>query len=325
MGNNTYLPVLAWGSTIISLNGQQVLVWNALHVSGLAAPLYSLRAHFKQRSCDFISPNDAGMLVYFPSFILSVDTSSDCNLSYEHLGRSAPLYTLHYVQPWCAPQLYPSELSLSTNMVSKSPVLIEDDQLVSNFSPADCHLDCRPMASPPLDSPMPLVLPSSPSHLAPVTTPKPPVLLSAMSLEEVAQLLRHPNTSLLDIRPCNTANASDKKVHWTSEEIHRIMGCWKFRNYKHILEVSRDGEWMDGGEFSMTLGSYATIPKAKQGQSLDRTDYRYLNAVHMDIVFGDCVSVGGYHFPLILVDHATRYNWAFGLKTLSSSCILSAC
>jgi hypothetical protein len=27
-----------------------------------------------------------------------------------------------------------------------------------------------------------------------------------------------------------------------AEELHRIMGCRKFRNYKHILNVSRDGE-----------------------------------------------------------------------------------
>jgi len=104
-----------------------------------------------------------------------------------------------------------------------------------------------------------------------------------MSPEEVARLLHHPNTSLPDIRPCDTANASDTKVHWTSEEIHRIMGCRKFRNYKHILDVSKDGAWMDGGEFPMSLGSYATIPKAKRGQPLDRTVYRYLDAVHMDI------------------------------------------
>jgi len=145
-----------------------------------------------------------------------------------------------------------------------------------------------------------------------------------MSTEDVVRLLHHPNTSLPDIRPFDTANASDTKVHWTSEEIHRIMGCRKFHNYKHILDVSKDGAWMDGGEFPMSLGSYATIPKAKRGQPLDRTVYRYLDTVHMDIAFGDCVSVGGYRFALILVDRATRYNWAFGLKTLSSSCILSA-
>jgi hypothetical protein len=102
------------------------------------------------------------------------------------------------------------------------------------------------------------------------------------------------------------------------------MGCRKFRNYKHILDVSRHGEWVNGGEFPISLGLYATVPKAKRGTSLDRTSYKFLDAVHMDIAFGDCVSVGGSRYALILVDRATRYNWAFGLKTLSSDCILSA-
>jgi len=145
-----------------------------------------------------------------------------------------------------------------------------------------------------------------------------------MTRDEITRLLRHPDTTLPDVRPCDTDNASDTKVHWSSEEIHRIMGCRKFRNYKHIIDVSRDGEWIDGGEFPMSLGSYATIPKAKRGQPLERTDYRYLDVVHMNIAFGDCVSVGGYRYALILVDRVSRYNWAFGLKTLSSTCILLA-
>jgi len=145
-----------------------------------------------------------------------------------------------------------------------------------------------------------------------------------MSSDEVARLLHHPYTSLLDIHPYDTANASDTKTHWLSEEIHCIMGCRKFRNYKHNLTVSRDGEWVNGGEFPMSLGSYATILKAQWGTSLDCTSYRFLDAVHMDIAFGDCVSVGTFRFALILVDRATRYSWAFGLKTLSSDCILLA-
>ncbi len=102
------------------------------------------------------------------------------------------------------------------------------------------------------------------------------------------------------------------------------MGCRKFRNYKHLLQVSRDGEWVDGGEFPPSHGSYATIPKAKRGGLLDKTKYKYLDAVHMDIVFGDCISVGGFCYALILVDRATRYNWAFGLRSLSSVDIISA-
>jgi hypothetical protein len=102
------------------------------------------------------------------------------------------------------------------------------------------------------------------------------------------------------------------------------MGCRKFRNYKHLLQVSRDGAWVDGGEFPASLGSYATIPKSHRGKPLDRRRYKYLDAVHMDIAFGDCVAVGGYRYTLVLVDRATRYNWNFGLKTLSASDILSA-
>ena len=42
MGNNSYLPVLGRGTVIISLNGKRVLIRHALHVPGLAVPLYSL-------------------------------------------------------------------------------------------------------------------------------------------------------------------------------------------------------------------------------------------------------------------------------------------
>ena len=48
MGNKTYALVLGHGTAIISLNGQNVLVRDALHVPGLCIPLYSLRAHHRQ-------------------------------------------------------------------------------------------------------------------------------------------------------------------------------------------------------------------------------------------------------------------------------------
>ncbi len=34
----------------------------------------------------------------------------------------------------------------------------------------------------------------------------------------------------------------------------------------------------------------------------------YLDFVHVDITFGDCVLVGGFCYTLIFVDWATRYN-----------------
>jgi hypothetical protein len=46
--------------------------------------------------------------------------------------------------------------------------------------------------------------------------------------------------------------------------------------------------------------------------------------VHLDIAFGDCMSVGGFKYALMFVDRATRTNWCFGLKSLHLNNILSA-
>jgi hypothetical protein len=128
------------------------------------------------------------------------------------------------------------------------------------------------------------------------------VLLSSMSMEEIVSLVHHDGSALPSVRPCDTANESDSKMHWTAEEIHRTMGYWKFRNYRHLLLVSSSSEWVDGGEFPSSLGSFAIFPKAKHGLLLDCTRYRYLDVVHMDIMFGNCLSVGGFFHALILVD-----------------------
>ncbi len=137
-------------------------------------------------------------------------------------------------------------------------------------------------------------------------------------------LLHRAGSSLPPIRPCDTAKASDTKTHWSAKELHWVIGCWNFCNYKDFLQVSRDGQLVDGGEFPPLLESCITIPKAKCGLLLDWTFYHYLDAVHMDIVFGNCLSVSGFQYALILVDCAMRYNWMFGLKSLSSEYILGA-
>ena len=55
----------------------------------------------------------------------------------------------------------------------------------------------------------------------------------------------------------------------------------------------------------MSLGKYSTVRKSARGKSIDRTRYRYLDKVHVDIGFGDTTSIGGYRYCLVLVDRAT--------------------
>ena len=256
------------------------------------------------------------MHVYFPGVVLTVDTSSDCLLSYESLGKSASLSSLHYVQPRCLPVVYPTERSA---LVARTRAQTRRDHLLTLSSP---EVPAEPTPSSSVSDPSSTQVPQLPgdSSLPDVS----PTLLSTLTRDDITRLVHHEGSSLPPVRPCDRANGSDTKTHWTSEELHRALGCRRFRNYKHILQTSLDGQWIDGGEFPLALGSYATITKAKRGGAIDRADSRFLDIVHMDIVFGDCASVGGFCYALVLVDRATRYNWVYGLKVLSADSILLA-
>ncbi len=134
MGNNSYVPVLGRCPAIFALNSKCILVRNVLHTSGLAVPLYSLRTHITQQGCGFIGTGESDFLLYFPAFVLSVNTAVDCHLSFNPLVWSALLATLHYVQPRCPPSLYPSEVSASRSTVAPSPtspVMIKDNNIAT--------------------------------------------------------------------------------------------------------------------------------------------------------------------------------------------------
>ena len=292
MCNNSFAHVLGRGTAIISLNGQPILIHHVLHVPALRAPLYSLRAHLRQRGCGFVGSHDTGMHVYFPSLVLSVDRSTDCHLTHKPLGKSAPLSTLHYVQPCCPPTTYPDENSVfRATTVSPAPVLVKNEDELVMLDPVSPRLGVPPavespsfksvvpkrgpvLKAPPFsanaiasisqhlkllldclsglaDSPSPA---SAPLALEPVA----PKLLSSLSPDEVVRLVHRLGSLPPLVRPCNRSNGSNTKMNWTSEELHRALGCHQFCNYRHIIQTSLDGKWVDGGEFPLSLGSYTT-------------------------------------------------------------------
>jgi hypothetical protein len=104
-------------------------------------------------------------------------------------------------------------------------------------------------------------------------------------------------------------------------KLHRIFGCRRFRNQQHVIAASSNATLIHSGELPATIGDFATIPKPAKGQSISKRR-KYLDKVHMDIVFGDCLSLGGFRYALLLVDVATRYSWIFGMQTLTSNEII---
>jgi hypothetical protein len=344
MGNNSFAPIVGHSTAVISLNGKKILIRECLHVPDLRNPLYSLWAHQWQRGCGFIGMYGLGMHVFFPLFIMEIDTATDCHLRYEPIGWDCRLADLNYVQP-----KYITDTSASATAPipsSQPPATIEPDDDPADLPTFAFHWPKHPPSPrhPPLD--MSLLPPSTytksladldrneliqrlylveQNKWAPTkekgksTTP-----LDCMNQDKIITLLHHPNMTPPAICPCDTPNASDTKSHWTAEELHRITWCWHFWNYWHSISTTKDGSFINNGKFPVSIGAYTTIPKAPHSKLIDQTPSKYLDIVHLDIAFGNCMSIGGFKYALIFVDRTTRYNWCFGLKLLHHNDIIAA-
>ena len=69
---------------------------------------------------------ELGMHVFFPTFILEVDTATDCHLKYAPIGRNTSLSDLDYVQPKSLPRRSVSAHAATTQLLP-APVTIEPD------------------------------------------------------------------------------------------------------------------------------------------------------------------------------------------------------
>ena len=110
--------------------------------------------------------------------------------------------------------------------------------------------------------------------LPPIATPPPAVvqvsdpglskikLISTMSRDDILKHIHHPDATLPEVRPCNTPTGLDKKTHYSAEELHRMTGFRKFKNYKHLVAATQDDHYVDIGEFPLSLGSYSTLRKS---------------------------------------------------------------
>jgi hypothetical protein len=348
MGNNSFGPICGYGTAIISFKGKKIQIRDCLHVPNLRNPLHSLCTYQRQCGCGFIGMYSLGFYMYFPMFIIKVDTATNCHLHYAPVGCSAGLPEPDYVQP----KFPPKASALATLAASSPPATTEqDDDHKDNDSKDITYLSHWPKHPPSLspavidlntitltaftkslkdmngeDLAKLLFTNTAPTGLSPPTgqpkrkTPDP---LVCMYKKDIIALLHESDSSPPPIRPRDTPNPSDTKSQWTAKELHCITGCQQFWKYKHLLVVSKDGTHIDNGKFPTSIGAYRTIPKALCRKAIDRFSSKYHDVVHLDITFGDCMSVGGFKYALIFVDRTTRYNWCFALKSLHHNDILS--
>jgi hypothetical protein len=200
------------------------------------------------------------MYPFFPSFIVEVDTATDCHFLYALIGRAATMSSLDYVQPIQAQ----NSASATASTPPPAPVIIEadNDDVPSEALPTYVsHWPNKPPAPPAPPVILPFIPPPAYSvHLKDLTHEEliqclysvehaqypdkgdnipaqrsPPVKLECMSNKEIFATLYHPHSCLPPVQPCATPNALETKRTYTPEELHRLTGCCRFCNYQHII------------------------------------------------------------------------------------------
>jgi hypothetical protein len=327
-----------------------------LHVPALSNLLYSLHAHQCQYGCGFLGMHNLGIFVYFPMLIMEVDTATDCHLLYELIGHSGTLPSLDYVQPRSV-----VSSALTTQSLPSAPVVIEGDHNDKDIPLTYTgHWPKQPPLPLPLIYDLSLIPPLAflvslkdlmrdelisqlylvemrASHLKMAikpdesqSAPEPdgshsaPAKLECMSEGNILVRLHHPGSRPPPVGPCNMPNASENKTADSPKELHHLARCCHSPNYHHIILSSKNDTLLNSGEFPLSLGSYAAILNAPCSKPIDQLPSKYLDIVHINIAFRDCVFIGGFKYALIFMNHTTRFNWTFGLKSLQHNNIQSA-
>ena len=122
------------------------------------------------------------------------------------------------------------------------------------------------------------------------------------------------------VPPSTTPAPFKQRTTIDSLRLQKIFGCCKFCNQQHATAAAND-KLIQTDSLARNLSSFAIIPNQPHGKALRRC-HKFLDKIHSDIIFGDCVGLGGFHYAIILVDVAMRYCWIYGLTSLISSKVI---
>ena len=135
-------------------------------------------------------------------------------------------------------------------------------------------------------------------------------------------LVHREATNLPPIPTSLTPTPCDNWTQFESLNLHRIFVCRQLRNQNH-LTAATNASLVNLGLILSTIGSFATISNPPKGKTIKKRR-QCLDKVSLNIVFGECIALGGNRYALLLVDFATRYYWIYRMSSLSSTSITSA-
>ena len=203
----------------------------------------------------------------------------------------------------------PSTVTPEPKPLSTHTIPSDEDSISSQAPlPPSIEIDCLP-------HPSTKVKPTEPSDAKLQKNSIKPLSIRTLNM------VHRDATNLLPIPPSLTPAPCDNLTQFESLDLHRIFGCKQSRNQKY-LTAETNASLVNSDLLPITISSFANISNTTKVNPIKKRR-QYTDKVHMDIVFGDCVALGGHQYALLLVDVDTRYCWIYGMLSLSSMSIIS--
>ena len=120
-------------------------------------------------------------------------------------------------------------------------------------------------------------------------------------------LVHRDSTNIPPIPPSSTLAPCENWTQFESLNIHRIFVCRKFYNQKHCTAAT-NASLVNSDLLLSTICSFSTVANPPKVNTTEKWR-QYLDKVHMDILFGECVNLWGHWYALLIVDVSTRYCW----------------
>jgi hypothetical protein len=358
LADKSRVACLGLGTIQFSLQNKSIILHYVLHVPKLRSPLLSVRCFRWLKGCSFLA-NNTGSFLTFPQFVLGVDDSSDCTIN-GSLGipreldfdsrlvgsSSAVSDNTHFRKsrrPPCpsntstnnVPKLTTAPLSSSnTTPIQDLPTISEVDiniEKLESLHPLLEDLDLPPTAlsdnglSPTQIQEIAKAIISYLQKHGRVTTDLLHFIRDGYSSSKNSTSTTpegHP-TLLASAKMSNTAPSH---YRFTIQQLSRYFGFRSFKHWDTLYDVCAPNfSFIQPTETPVELGNAANIKKSRSNKNPIDRPKDFLEVVHCDIGYGDTKSVGnGASYCIILVDHATRYNWIYPLKSLTHTSLKAA-
>ena len=129
-----------------------------------------------------------------------------------------------------------------------------------------------------------------------------------------------------NLQPSNlpaSCEQSSKRI--TEQQAHQYLDFCTLWDFKILNETgNRNAKIINNSSISLELSKIANLHCSCWSNTPIPRPSHFLSAVHMDIGYGNCVTIGGLRYTIMLVDCATRFRWIYGLKSLTHNHIIAA-